>query len=128
MKVAIPSKDRNPTLESELEACPHDAASLVIYNTGSEETVYMEIDPDVRPCEHIEEFTKRGITDLVSNACCMEHFQDFRNAGITVWKASPAVNIRDMINNFLLCGAWVVDEKSAAQQQKDYAKRLEKIS
>ena len=111
MKVGIPSLAEHPTMESELSTCPRMAKSILIYNTATEETENILVDhiPD-KPCEHIPKLVERGVTDFVSGKCCKDHFDDFRTRGITVWKASPVVNIRDMINNFLLCGAWVADE------------------
>ena len=111
MKVAIPSLAHNPTLESELSECPRAANSIIIYNTATEATEVIHVDHlPKKPCEHIPRLVERRVTDFVSGKCCKDHFDEFRASGITVWKASPAKNIRDMINNFLLCGAWVAEE------------------
>ena len=111
MKVAIPSLAENPTLESEMSECPRVAKSILIYNTATEVIDVVKVSHEVdKPCEHIPTLVARGVTDFVSGKCCRDHFDEFRRNGITVWKASPVVNIRDMINNFLLCGAWIADD------------------
>lgn len=111
MKVAIPSTAENPTLESELSECPRAAAAILVYDTATEERRVVKVSHKVNEaCQHIDRLVEIGVTDFVSGKCCKDHFDAFRARGITVWKASPVVDIRDMINNFLLCGAWIKDE------------------
>jgi predicted Fe-Mo cluster-binding NifX family protein len=107
MKIAIPSIVKNSTISSEVAECPIAAKSILIFDTQTEKCEVIPVEHTSEEiCTNVAALVELGVNAFVSGVCCRDHFQKFREHGITVYKCTSC-RIKDMIQNFVLGGAFI---------------------
>ena len=122
MKILIPSADAKGTLNSVPSRVFGTAGSYVLYDTeknefaGIKNTFYGAKNYNIA-----KDLTGFGVTDIIADMICKTCYKNLRKAGITVWKDSTSVTIREAYQKFIIGGLFhMLEDITLRMHTEDY--------
>ncbi len=121
MKLAIPTVNEHPTLNSKPNDTMEGAKSYVIYDTSSEEFTFFEngyLNSD--ECYISRDLKLMGVTGVITPSICNECYKNLQSQGIDVWKDEGSKTIRLAIQKLVMCGLSIIAEAPLCSSPKHY--------
>lgn len=102
MRVCFPSKDENPTLDSEPEPVFGNAKSYLLIGDDPDDIIVLKNPQDPEMKHMGDEFLKYNVKSIVSKDLCDGCMEELNSRGIDVWETDDSVNIREAFDKYLM--------------------------
>ncbi|MCE7734618.1 MAG: hypothetical protein GPJ54_07070 [Candidatus Heimdallarchaeota archaeon] len=111
MKILVPSSESSPTLVSAPSILMGTSKAFMIYDTDDESFTSIRnkyLDSD--ECHLAKDLAAMGVTNVIVNKVCDPCFGNLRKQGIEIYKEEKSITIREVFQNFLMGGWFIMTE------------------